>query len=387
MSHIAIVSASVGAGHDGAAAELGRRLTAAGYRVDTHDLVELLPRPFGALLSHGYQRQVQSAPWLWHATAATFDRALPAAAAARATRTGDRRILAAVHPDTVAVISTYPLASQALGRLRRSGQLAVPVITYLTDPYVHRTWIADGVDATLAVHAATAAQARRLGARTVRLVAPAVAPGFRPAAGTDEVRTARRRFRLPPTGPLALIVAGSLGLGRPERTATDVLATGLATPVVACGRDRTLHQRLTAVPGPVPLGWTDQMPTLMRAVDVVIHNAGGLTSLEALATGLPTITYRPLAGHGRANAATLERAGIIPWVRDVEQLDGALRAALGRPDRRHDTGSAPDPAATIVGLLDRRPVTRVHVPDRQRWLRSRGTGGQPARRPPTRSHQ
>ncbi|BCJ34206.1 hypothetical protein Athai_17090 [Actinocatenispora thailandica] len=387
MTHIAIISASVGAGHDGAAAELGRRLTAAGYRVDTHDLVELLPKPFGSLLSRGYQRQLQSAPWLWHATASTFDRAVPAAAAARATRTGDRRILDVLRADTAAVVSTYPLASQMLGRLRRSGQLAAPVVTYLTDPYVHRTWIADGVDATLAVHAATATQARRLGARNVRVVAPAVAPGFRPAAGADEVRLARRAFRLPPTGPLALIVAGSLGLGRPERTATDVLGTGLATPVVACGRYHPLRRRLAALPGPVPLGWVDDMPTLMRAVDVVIHNAGGLTSLEALAAGLPTLTYRPLAGHGRANAATLEQAGIIPWVRDVEQLDDALRAALGRPDRRSAHRAAPDPVAAIVGLIDRPSATREHVPARWPGPRPRGAGTRLARRPPTRSHR
>ncbi|MEE3921714.1 hypothetical protein V2I01_36055 [Micromonospora sp. BRA006-A] len=40
------------------------------------------------------------------------------------------------------------------------------------------------------------------------------------------------------------------------------------------------------------------MPALMRAVDVMVENAGGLTCQEALAAGLPVVTYRPIAGHG-----------------------------------------------------------------------------------------
>ncbi|MFC7733826.1 hypothetical protein [Actinomadura keratinilytica] len=42
-----IVSASMGAGHDGAAAELARRLAAAGGAAEVVDLLELLPLGLG----------------------------------------------------------------------------------------------------------------------------------------------------------------------------------------------------------------------------------------------------------------------------------------------------------------------------------------------------
>ncbi len=42
------------------------------------------------------------------------------------------------------------------------------------------------------------------------------------------------------------------------------------------------------------MGWVDDMHTLMQAVDLIVENAGGLTCQQALAAGLPTITYRPL---------------------------------------------------------------------------------------------
>jgi UDP:flavonoid glycosyltransferase YjiC (YdhE family) len=36
------------------------------------------------------------------------------------------------------------------------------------------------------------------------------------------------------------------------------------------------------------------MPSLLRAAEVVVHNAGALSCLEALASGVPVISYRCL---------------------------------------------------------------------------------------------
>ncbi|HEY3506386.1 MAG TPA: glycosyltransferase [Actinocatenispora sp.] len=376
MSHVVIVSARIGAGHDGAAADLARRLTGRGCTVDRYDLVDLLPAPIAAALTRGYHHQLAIAPWSWQATVTAFHHPVPAAVAARATRAAERHILAAVRPDTVAVVATYPLASQALARLRRTGRLAVPAFAYLTDPSVHRTWIGAGIDTYLTPYATARDQARRLGATDVRIVAPTVSPGFRPARDAAETAAARRAHRLPPTGPLALVVAGSLGVGRPDRTAYDIAATGLAAPVVLCGRHPTLYRRLTAVPGIVALGWVDDMPTLLRAVDVAVHNAGGLTALEALATGLPAVTYRPLPGHGRANARTLDEAGIVPWIRGPRQLPDALGAALAGGGDPPDLFAAPDPAAVVTApAADRTAHPTVRLARRRRA----------GHRPPTRS--
>ena len=344
---VAIVSASVGAGHDGVAAELTRRLTDAGWAVDRYDFLDLLPAAVGRAIVRGYTHGLRSAPWTWQATVAAFDRAWPARVAGWASRAADTALSDALAPGTAAVVSTYPLASQSLGRLRRTGRLAAPAITYLTDPAVHRTWLAPGVDVHLTPYLAAGIQAMRHGAVGVHVVAPAVAPGFRPPRDRREVTDARTAYRLPPVGRLALIVTGSLGLGHPERTARDVLDTGLATPVVVCGRHVTLYQRLTGIPGVRALGWVDDMPTLMRAVDVVIDNAGGMTLLEALATGAPVLTYRPLAGHGSANAGCLDAAGLVRWVRRPFDLGHALADALsGRHAPR--LGSDADPLDWIT---------------------------------------
>lgn len=60
-----IVSASMGAGHDAVAAELARRLAAAGMHAEVVDVLALLPLRLGALLRWWYRAVMLRSPWLY----------------------------------------------------------------------------------------------------------------------------------------------------------------------------------------------------------------------------------------------------------------------------------------------------------------------------------
>jgi UDP-N-acetylglucosamine:LPS N-acetylglucosamine transferase len=127
---------------------------------------------------------------------------------------------------------------------------------------------------------------------------------------------------------MVLVVGGSLGIGDLEQTAVEIRDTGLAVPVVVCGTNDRLHDRLLSVSGVLPLRWRDDLPALIQTADCVVGNAGGFTAWECLAAGTPMVTARSLPGHGTANAAMLDEAGLVPWVRSTEELSDALRAAF-----------------------------------------------------------
>lgn len=373
---IAIVSASVGAGHDGAAAELERRLTAGGHTVVRHDFLDLLPGPLGRLLRAGYAAELKAAPRTWDWVLRVAGRPGGArgasALAGRLAAAGTLRALTDGPAAPDAVVTTYPLAAQTLGLLRADGHLTVPVITYLTDLSVHRMWVSAHVDTHIALHPVAAAQAGAEGARDVRVDRAAVPPAFAPAATSAGRARARAAFGLPAAAPLALVAAGSWGVGAVAATAAD-LAAGPAVPVVACGHNAALTRRLAGRRDVVALGWVDDMPELMRACDVLVQNAGGLTSLEGLASGLPVLTHRPLPGHGTTNAAALDAAGLARWVRDPTDLPGAVAAAL----RAHDIGAVPglppggDPALTIAA----RAIAARAVAARAAHAHRAGTAG------------
>jgi processive 1,2-diacylglycerol beta-glucosyltransferase len=218
---------------------------------------------------------------------------------------------------------------------------------------VHRLWVNAGIDLHLAIHDLPAGKARALGAGTTHVVEPAVCDSFRSVARDARSRLrSRRALGLPESSSrrLALVTGGSCGIGDLLRSAVEIAATGVATPVVLCGTNQRLLEAVRRNPDLIGLGWVGDMPHLLAAVDVVVQNAGGMTSLEARAAGVPMITYRCIPGHGETNAAALDAAGVAAWVREPALLGEGLVQALGRASLSGDTriGAC---AASVVDRL------------------------------------
>jgi UDP-N-acetylglucosamine:LPS N-acetylglucosamine transferase len=345
---IVVVSGSYGAGHDAAADALAGELRSSGHVVRRLDVALELPWRIGVVLRWLYFTQLRLFPGSWGTTVRCLERDGWAVRAVRRLLGFLGRRLVRQAADADLVVSTHPFASQALGEARSRGVLGVEVVTYLTDASVHRLWVHPCVDLHLAIHEVTARQARRLGGTTavVRPVVARRAGGVRPDWEPP----------WPRDSTVALVVGGSCGVGELHASAADVLATGLMTPVVACGTNDHLRAQLANVPGLVALGWRDDMADLVAAAACVLQNAGGMTSLEALAAGTPTLTYRPIPGHGTTNALALDEAGLVPWVRDPADLELALSRALLAWDSFGLPTDAPPAVEVLTQLVLARPV-------------------------------
>ena len=340
IHEVVVVSGSYGAGHDVAADAISDLLEREGHVVRRLDVAVELPWRIGALLRWLYFAQLRAVPGTWRSTLSLLEHeGLALRVVRRLLGLLGRRLVRGL-PEGALVVSTHPFASQALGEARASGALASPVVTYLTDASVHRLWVHPAVDLHLAIHEVAAAQARELGGTAVA-VRPAVREPDQPPSG--------RALPWPCERPAALVVGGSLGIGDLHQSALDLLATGLVTPVVACGSNTRLREQVAAEPGLVALGWRDDLPALVAAAACVVQNAGGMTSLESLAAGTPTLTYRPIAGHGETNAAALAAAGLVPWVTDPLELRSALLEVLAT----HSCAGLPSGAPDLVQALER----------------------------------
>ncbi|HEX4863063.1 MAG TPA: glycosyltransferase [Acidimicrobiales bacterium] len=372
--HILVVSASMGAGHNGAARELSRRLQDLGYATTVRDFLESGPPGIGAALRRSYELQLRYFPGSYEATYRMWFRApwlCPPLARFVAMLTNRRlmRWIEEIRPS--GVLSTYPLATLSLGELRRTGRLQCQVVNYITDFGVHPLWVHPSVDLNLAVHE-TAAERARAGSRRPSIAcAPAVSESFSPTRLPDR-RAARTALGLHHLEPAVLIAAGSWGVGSVEKTVRTVAAEGRFVPVVTCGNDRRLRSRLDALVRDeamraIVVGWTDDMPSLMAACDALVENAGGLTAFEAMRAGLPVITYEPIPGHGRENAAAMSAAGVARVAADSAQLM-ALLEALVRPGPTRAAQAASganlfgsDPAGLVASIVSGQPVAKRPV--------------------------
>jgi UDP-N-acetylglucosamine:LPS N-acetylglucosamine transferase len=319
---ILIVSASMGAGHDGAAKELRRRLEASGHRVEVVDFLDAVAFHIGPVLRWFYQVQLKLFPWSYELSyrLSPLLRMPAVIADTWLTKRKLRKVIKEFRPDTI--VSVYPLASLVLGRMRKTKVLRVPVVTFLTDFAVHSLWVHPGIDRHLAVSEVSAQTAMSRKGKDARAHGPLVGDRFRdPDIDRAAVRSA---LGLSSHDRAVLVVAGSWGVGDVIKTVDAIGRTGDFHPIVVCGRDAKLQAELETRGTGTVIGWTDQMPALMKASDALVENAGGLTCMEAFAVGLPVITYLPIAGHGKDNAELMARSGVSYYAHDEAELSARL---------------------------------------------------------------
>lgn len=364
-----ILSAGMGSGHDTVARELAARLEAAGHQAILADVLELLPGGIGGGLRATYRKVIERVPVLYAGIYRVFFRAggglrpgsAPLAALA------ERRLLelAGLHRADV-VVSVFHLAAQVAGRLRARGALSVPSAVVMTELEAHRQWLHPGNDLYLCHTEEIAADiSKEIGCQAAGngpLVGARFAEFQLPATSA---RADRWRRDLSPDGrPLVLLSTGAWGIGSSlPRTARLLDRAGYA-PAVLCGENKRLHRRLSALPEVRVLGWVEDMPALMQAASALIDNAAGQTAMEALASGLPVVGYRPIPGHGADGVRVMARLGLSSYARDEEELLSSLWA-LARPgttrERRIAAGRAMFRSGAISPLISlgvREPTTK-----------------------------
>jgi processive 1,2-diacylglycerol beta-glucosyltransferase len=231
-----------------------------------------------------------------------------------------------------AAIATQMGPAALFAAIRHRRKLAVPLIAVPTDFGIHEFWLQRGVGCFCVAHESVWRPDLPAGS-LVRATGLPLMPGFRNPPGREE---ARAQFRLHPDRPVVLVAGGGLGLGVGELSERIVTEVPGVTVVAVTGRNAVARSAVQAL---VPYssdrlincGWTDRMPALLRAADVVVGKPGGLTVAESLACGRYLLAINSPGGQESSNVQFLARHGAGELVRK-EEVGGRLRALLADPD-------------------------------------------------------
>jgi processive 1,2-diacylglycerol beta-glucosyltransferase len=202
--------------------------------------------------------------------------------------------------DPQLVVSVFATGAGAAVHLK-ADQPDLITVVFLTDSFAHRMWVHEGTDLFLVTSAMAAASVRRYWPEApVEVVNAPVRPGFYDAPTKAE---ARRRVGVPDGVGCVLLMSGAWGMGPLDEVADALAAAGYWVLAVG-GINKKLARRLQAVasvrPEVIPFGYTDRIPELMAASDVIVTSSGD-TCREARVIGRGLILLDVVPGHGREN--------------------------------------------------------------------------------------
>jgi processive 1,2-diacylglycerol beta-glucosyltransferase len=253
------------------------------------------------------------------------------------------------------VVSTYPITTAVLGGLRASGSLKTPLVSAITDLAALSYSAHPGVDLHLLAHPESELEVRRIaGARTtIEAVHGLIDPRFLHPPDRDG---ARAELGVPLGRPLVVVSGGSRGVGDLRGAGDAALQSGAAKLIVLVGNNEQAKAQLEEAyenEGERVEIWafTERMPTLLSAANVLVHSTAGSTVLEALMCGCRVVSYGWHRGHVRVNNEAYERLGMATVAHGRPALSKALRHAIAAgplPPNIPDRPAAADLVLAVV---------------------------------------
>ncbi|HXW87856.1 MAG TPA: glycosyltransferase [Streptosporangiaceae bacterium] len=299
-----LLSGSIGLGHDVASRACADVLRQQGWSTDTLDAMRMLGRGSGAAGETVF-RTMLAVPGLFDAVhfgaLRTGNRlALATSSLARRRLVPQLRDYLERHPVQL-LISAFATGAAAASAVAAEHPAMVHVVL-CTDATPHRIWVQPNVDMYLVTsEVAELAVLRFQPDALVHVVPQPVRSVFYQPRGQAQ---ARSRFDIPVGERCVLLLSGGWGLGPVAAAAEALAAAGLHVLAVA-GHNEGLAQKLAALAAAQPrvraFGFTDQVPDLMAAADLVITPAGAATCAEARVVGRPLLLLDVVQGHGRDN--------------------------------------------------------------------------------------
>jgi UDP-N-acetylglucosamine:LPS N-acetylglucosamine transferase len=340
-----LLSGSIGFGHDQLAEACATSLESDGWSTRTIDLMRLLGRGADSVGGAVF-RSMLAAPGVYDAfhfaALRTGNRVAELADSAASRRILPRlRSLLDADPADLA-ISVFATGASAVSRLA-ARYPSMRHVVFCTDVTPHRLWVHENVDLYLVTSGAAEQAVRRFApeARVLVVQAPVRAAFYHPPTQLK----ARSNLDVPLRERCVLLTTGAWGLG-PVAQAAEALANAGVHVLAVAGRNAKLEHRLRAVaerqPLVHPFGFSDRIPELMAAADLVITSSGD-TCTEARVIGRPLLLLDVVQGHGRDNLQhelELGDAGVASG-----RAADVVRAALSALDHAKPPPSMPTRSA------------------------------------------
>lgn len=333
---ILILSASFGGGHRSAAEALQRYLTAHYRReieVAVVDFFEEFAPSLNLLGKFAYSQSVQFFPELYGTFYDLTDKMPSNPVVHELAQMGYAKatsFIDAWHPE--AVISTYPIAGGVVSDIKESRDLVSAMV--VTDFGVHRQWLHPATDLFFVASREVGEDIASRGVPWERIAVSGIPIHERFSEQLDQ---AACRAELGLDNRFTVMITSTAGTTSDVKAICSDLVTGGVQVVAVSGNNKRLRRRLQSVAKKHPLAhvlpYVREMNRVMRASDLLVGKAGGLTVSESLAMGLPLVMFNPIPGQEIYNVDFLVNYGAGLYARDEGDVVEKVRFLSTHPRR------------------------------------------------------
>jgi processive 1,2-diacylglycerol beta-glucosyltransferase len=307
VKKILILTASFGEGHNAAARGLRdafARIDHGASLVEVHDLFAETYGAFNNLARWGYLAMISSAPRIWSALYRSVDRKKDFAGNFRllfAVKNRLSALLARFRPDVI--VSVYPAYPHLLDEiLGRAGAGSCPRVVIITDSItVNSVWFRCSADFFLVPNEATAEVLRQ------NEVPPGITKDFGFPVSPKFAELGE--IKIPPSSdsPRRILYMINAAKSTAPELVRRLVELSNVDLIVTVGRDERLRNAIENVRSESDrhfeiVGWSEEMPRLMKESHLLIGKAGGATVQETIAAATPMIINQVVPGQEEGNA-------------------------------------------------------------------------------------
>jgi processive 1,2-diacylglycerol beta-glucosyltransferase len=225
----------------------------------------------------------------------------------------------AYNPDVV--ICTHPFVMEMVSALNKSKETNIPLITILTDYAPHQTWISDEVNAYITAHSGMVKPMVAMGAKedVIHSFGIPVADVF---FMDKNITKLKDELMLKQGIKTITLMAGSFGVKDVFKVYNDILSVDIDFQIIVItGKNKKLYNKFKNKIDKMKnkklddkntklIMFTKEVYKYMAVSDLLITKPGGLTVSESIASNLPIGVFKPIPGQEEENEEFLVKNGM-----------------------------------------------------------------------------
>ena len=364
-----IVTASVGSGHEKAAAAISQGISDAypDAFVRTVDFMAKSTSWLNAFMKACYLNMLNFMPnlyeFIYNFTAGPKRGSLIQTIMAAVMAQTMKGLINEHQPDVI--ICTHPFPADAVSHLSYKWRKRFLSAAQITDYSVHPMWVCPNMNlyfvACSSMREALAAEG--ITKSTIHVTGIPVDKAFSRPVEPEILKAFKKHYGISGSMPVILIMGGGLGLGGISSSLDKLEKVGQRLQLlVVAGRNRELaHQARAKIEHSHHIikvwDYTDEIRIMMECADLLVSKPGALTLTEAMLAGLPMLLHEPIPGPETDNAIYMSDCGIARWIHSEEELAVAIEELVSHPEklagmsRRAEPVGRPDVISHIIASI------------------------------------